>query len=235
MKNSEIAKIGRSVKKEEKRLGLEVKKEEKGLAWFIRSDSFKIILLVLAFIVMITGIVYLTVSQSKVNIDASEISAPIITLSPSNPGILEKIFVKEGDYIQEDMIVAQIGGNPIRSKIDGLVVGIQNTPGEIVSSQTPVVRMIDPNELRLIGHIEENKGLNDIRPGQKVIFSVDAFSGKEYSGIVDSISQTSRQSDIVFSISDKRQEQQFDINVKFDLSAYPELRNGMSAKMQVYK
>jgi hypothetical protein len=43
------------------------------------------------------------------------------------------------------------------------------------------------------------------------------------------------QSDIVFSISDKREEKEFEVKATFDADAYPELKNGMSAKMWVYK
>jgi len=95
--------------------------------------------------------------------------------------------------------------------------------------------MVDPHEYRLIGHIDEDKGLSDIKVGQDVIFTADAFGSKEYSGTVESINPSARQSDIVFSISDKREERQFDIYVKFDVTKYPELKNGMSARMWVYK
>jgi hypothetical protein len=64
---------------------------------------------------------------------------------------------------------------------------------------------------------------------------MDAFPSKQYPGVVDSISPTARSSDIVFSISDKRAEQMFDVKVKYDIYAYPELLNGMSAKMWIYK
>jgi multidrug resistance efflux pump len=95
--------------------------------------------------------------------------------------------------------------------------------------------MIEPKELRIVGHIAEDKGLADIKLGQKVVFTVDAFGSKEYSGVVSSISPTSRNSDIVFSISDKRQEQEFDVKVSYDVKSAPELKNGMSARMWIYK
>ena len=67
------------------------------------------------------------------------------------------------------------------------------------------------------------------------MFTVDAYGAKEYHGVVDSVSPTARTSDIVFSISDKREEKQFDVKVKYDIYAYPELKNGMSVKMWIYK
>jgi len=230
--NSKLSLVEKGIAKEEKKLEAELNKEGKGLLWFFRSDTFKIILLIVVFILLIGIIIYFTENSGKISIDKSVISAPIISLGPVSPGVLDKVFVKEGDLISADTIVAQVNGQSIKSKILGLVIAVQNTPGQIVTSQTPVVEMIDPSELRLIGSIEENKGLDKIQLGQRVTFTVDAFGSRQYTGFVESIAPTSKQSDIVFSISDKRQEQEFNIKVKFDTD-YPELKNGMSAKMQI--
>ena len=235
MKESKLSKLGKELEREERTLKDEIKKEEKGLSWFFKSHTFKLLLTIIVFIVLVGGIVYLANSNSRIYIEKSEINSPIITLSPSSPGILQKVIVKEGDYIPADTIVAQVGGSPIKSEIAGLVIYTQNTPGQLVSSQTPVVKMIDTDELRVVGHIEENKGLIEIYPGQKVIFTVDAFGSKEFYGTVESVASAPDTSDIVFSISDNREQKKFDVKVKYDISSYPELKTGMSAKMWVYK
>ena len=67
------------------------------------------------------------------------------------------------------------------------------------------------------------------------MFLASMLGSKTYDGIVDSIAPTARQSDIVFSISSKREEKDFNVYVRFDVSKYPELKNGMSAKMWIYK
>jgi multidrug resistance efflux pump len=186
-------------------------------------------------IAIFIGIEYLLYLQSVVYIENSEIYAPIISLSPEAPGILDEIYVKEGDSVSADQDLAKVGGQLIRSKTAGIIVSIQNTPGQMVGPQNPVIQMVDPTSLRVIGHIEEDKGLSAIRVGQRVMFTVDAFGSKQYQGTVESIGETADQSDVVFSISDKRQERTFDVKVDFDINAYPELKNGMSAKMWVYK
>jgi hypothetical protein len=83
--------------------------------------------------------------------------------------------------------------------------------------------------------VQEDKGLADIFPGQHVEFTVDAFPASRYQGGVEKVAPAAREGDIVFSISDKRQEQEFDITVSYDVIACPELKNGMSAKMWIYK
>jgi multidrug resistance efflux pump len=231
-KESKLSGIEKGIEKELKE---ELKKEEKGIEWFFKSYTFKILLTIIIFAVLIFVIIYLTDSNGKIYAENSEIKSPVITLSPLTPGILQNVFVKENDFIPEGTTVAVVGGIPIKSQVDGLVISVQDTPGQLVSSQTPVVQMIDIKKLRVIGHLEENKGLADIRPGQKVIFTVDAFGSKKYNGIVESVSPAPGNSDIVFSISNNRQEKKFDIKVLYDLNSYPELQQGMSAKMWIYK
>jgi hypothetical protein len=230
-----ISKIEKKLEREESKVREEIKKEEQGVKWFVKSDTFKIILLVILFITLTVSLLYAASLGNRTSIEKSELSAPVISLSAPSPGILEKVFVSAGDVIPANTIVAQVSGNQIKSKIEGIVLTVQNTPGQSVSSQSAIVTMIDPHEMRVVGHIAEDKGLDQIKMGQSVIFTVDAFASKQYTGFVDSISPAPRSSDIVFSISDKRAEREFDVKVKYDTSQYPELKYGMSAKMWVYK
>lgn len=209
--------------------------EERGFKKIIKNPSFRVLVVFFILVVVASLIIYLNISHSRVYIERSSVSAPVISLVPSAPGILERVFVREGDIVSDGMVVAQVGGVPIKAQTAGVVTSIQNTPGQFVTSQTPVVQMIDPSELRVVGLLEEDKGLKDVHVGQKVVFTVDAFGSKIYYGTVDSVSPTSHQSDIVFSISTNRAEQDFDVTVRYDINDYPELKNGMSAKMWVYK
>ncbi len=200
------------------------------------SKPLVFVLIVLFLIAIVSaGIIYLNYSSSRTYVENSQISAPEIVQKPVTAGVLEKVFVKEGDLVKEDMTVAIVSGNPIKAKADGLVIYVNNVPGQTVSAADTIVKMIEPDELRVVGRLEENKGLSDVKVGQHVLFTADAFNSKNYYGEVELISPTSREGDIVFSISDKRQEQQFNIKVKYDVAAYPELKNGMSAKMWIYK
>ena len=71
--------------------------------------------------------------------------------------------------------------------------------------------------------------------GQGIIFTVDAFGAEKFNGIVDEVRPTSRQGDVVFNISSQRQENEFNIKIRFDEKNYPQLKNGMSAKVWIYK
>jgi len=192
-------------------------------------------LLLLAVAALAGGLLYWQILQSRVYIEKAEISAPIISLGPQTPGIIDRFYVREGESVRRNQVLAKVGDELIRAKTGGTVIALMNTPGQLVTGQDAVVRMVDTAEFRLVGRVEEDKGLSDIRVGQRVVFTVDAFGPREYYAVVDSIAATSRQSDIVFSISDKREEREFEVKAKYDPEDYPELRNGMSAKMWVYK
>ncbi len=191
-----------------------------------------IILLVLSGVV--GGIVWSEI-QGTVYIEDSAITAPVITVSPANQGVLEKVYVKEGDSVRRNQELARVNNVAIHSKTAGIITKIEDTPGMLVSSQTPVISMIDKEKLKVIGRIKEDKGLKDIHPGQEARFTVDAFPSEVFHGVVEKVAPIAREGDIVFSISDKRQEQEFEITVEYDVDSYPDLKPGMSAKIWVIR
>ena len=93
--------------------------------------------------------------------------------------------------------------------------------------------MVVKDKTRVQGSVEETKGLSDLKQGQKVIFTVDAFSGKKYYGIVDEVAETSNDANLAYSISDKRPVKRFYVYVRFNTEQYPELKDGMSAKITI--
>lgn len=178
---------------------------------------------------------YFESSTSTIKIDKSSISAPTIGLSPTVSGPLEELLVDEGDVVEAYTPVARVGDELIKTKVPGIIISTKENTGTIFPAGTPVVTMIDPSQLRVIGTIEEDKGLDSVKVGQMATFTVDAFKSKTYKGIVDEVSQTSHDSSVVFSISDKREVKSFDVKIRFNPNEYPELKNGMSAKITVYK
>ena len=177
---------------------------------------------------------YLITAGSRVSIDTASIQAPLISLTPAAPGRLDALYVQAGDTVAANEPVASVGSQTVTSKVAGLVVSTDDAIGAQVSAATAVVTMIDPSQLRVVGRIDENKGLAQIHVGDPITFTVDAFGGRQFTGVIDEIAPTSDQSGIVFNISDQRQVQQFDVKARFDTSAYAQLKNGMSARMTIY-
>ncbi len=211
---------------------------EKGEKEFGRNRT---IILIGAAIVVVGGIgggLYWYVSSQSIYIDQSIIQAPLIKLSPANSGALTAVFVKAGDMVTTDEPVAQVGNEIVKAKTNGQIVSVDQNIGEFenaLTGQAIVATMVDPTQLRVVGHLDENKGLANVYVGDPASFTVDTFGGKQYQGIVDEVSPTSRAGDVVFDISNERPTNEFDVYVRFDPAKYPELKNGMSARIWVYQ
>ncbi len=208
------------------------KKSVKGRGLVLSIGAAVILLL------LIGGGAYWYVSSKTVYIDQSVISAPVIDLSPSSPGILEQVFVNVGDTVITGEPIARVGDQIIEAQTGGEIVSVNTDIGAFINpaaGQGTVASMVDPSQLRVVGHLDENKGLSSVKVGDPAIFTVDAFGGKTFKGIVDEVSPTSRASGVVFNISSQRPTNEFDVKVRFSTGNYPELKNGMSAKIWIYK
>jgi len=183
----------------------------------------------------VAGLVFWKSSSSKVYIEDAKIYAPTISLYPKTAGTLQETFVNIGDTVKINDPVARVGNELIKAKTDGVILTIETSVGSSFSPQTAVATMINPQDLRVVAQTKEDKGLKFIKVGQQAYFTVDAFGSQEYYGVVDQISETSNEGDIVFSISDERQEKAFDVQVRFNVQNYSELKNGMSAKLWIIK
>lgn len=190
--------------------------------------------IVAAILIVIFGIIFLAKTLNRVFIDNSLISAPVITISPTSGGKIKEIDVTEGQYVKKGDILAVVGNETIRSDTDGQVILSTNQVGSSVGPTTQLMQMIRPIDLRVAGTIDENKGLENVHVGQTVSFTVDAFPGKTYWGYVDEISPSAKTTQLSFSISSDRPTQQFVVYARFDTAKYPEIKNGMSAKLTVF-
>jgi multidrug resistance efflux pump len=218
----------------------ELKKIEEGMQEVEESPKSRVPLMVAAAIVLILGggigaLAYLGVESQRVYIENSNIEAPSIPLAPTTNGTLQQVYVSVGDEIPANTVVAEVGTELIKSTIAGQIITTDTDIGSQIAAGTPVVTMIDPTKLRVDGQLDEDKGLANVAVGDRAIFTADAFPGKTYEGVVSEVSPTSQASDVVFKVSDQREEQIFDVYVAYDANKYPELKNGMSAKIWVYK
>ncbi len=190
---------------------------------------------VIVIVVLLVVFIYWRILNNQIKIDNSSIDAPIINLSSSTSGVLQEVYVNVGQEILPNTQVARVGNETIFSKVGGIIVSVNSQEGQFFSPGTPVVSMINTDAERIVGKIDENKGLSDIKVGQTATFNIDAFGSKTFQGVVDEVSPISNQSGIVFNISDKREVKQFDVKIRFDVKAHPLFKEGMSAKITIYK
>src|ERR1035437_4640235 len=194
----------------------------------------RIILVVIVSALLIGGYIYFQLSKDRVAIESSLVQAPIIMISPEVPGKILNVKVYEGEQVKKGDVLAIVGTSSLNSYQDGLIISTNNAIGSIASSQIPVVQMINFSDMRIAGTLDENKGLDKVKIGQAVSFSVDALPNQTFWGYVDEISPTAKQTQLQFSVSSERPTQQFIVYTRFNAFAYPQIKNGMSAKMTVY-
>ena len=192
------------------------------------------LLVIFVAIALIGSYLFYQLLRDRVPIEDSLVQAPIITLSPEAPGKILDIKVYEGEKVKRGDALAIVGTNSLNAYQDGLIVAVDNAIGSIASAQTPVVQMINFADMRVAGTIDENKGLDSVKIGQIVSFTVDALPGEIFWGYIDEISPTAKQTQLQFSVSSERPTQQFLVYARFNAYAYPQIKNGMSAKMTVY-
>ncbi len=194
----------------------------------------RVLVAILIILIAAAGYGFLAFKMGRVAIDNSLVADPISSIAPATPGILQETDVYENQLIQKGDPIAVVNGQTIYAQTNGLVIMANTQLGSIVSAQNPVAQIIDPSQMRIAGTIDENKGLSDIKVGQVVAFTVDALPGKTFWGYVDEVSPSSKQTQMSFSISSERPTQQFVVYARFDAAKYPQIKNGMSAKMTVY-
>ena len=220
---------------DEKKILSGVEEEKKEIKKMSRAAMVFALLGVVLVVGAVGGGIYWYITSQRVYVDMAYVQAPLINLSPVHGGTLQDVMVNAGDTVGANAVVAQVGNELVKTNIAGLIVSTNDQLGTLINPGQTVVTMIDPNQLRVVGEVDEDKGLSQIKIGDPVTFTVDAFGSKQYQGVVDEISPTSRQSDIVFNISDQRPVEQFDVKVRYDVTRYPELKNGMSAKLWIYR
>jgi len=201
----------------------------------LRNKIIIIVTIALLILGSIAGFTYWKITSARIYVEAAKIYAPTINLNPKVGGTLQEVFVNVGDFVEINAPIARVGNELIKAKSDGLILSVSTNIGGTYGPTTTVATMINPSELKAIGETKENKGLKYLKVGQQAIFTVDAFGSKKYYGVVEEISPTSNEGDIVFNISDQREEKSFDVKIRFNVEQYPELKNGMSAKLWIYK
>lgn len=185
-------------------------------------------------VIVITSYVLYQKTTGRIFIDKSQIQAPVITVSPSTSGKVLEMRVKEGQTVQNGDTLAIVGSETLRADTDGIIISASDLTGSSVTPAAQLIQMIRPVNMRIIGTIDENKGLNQIKVGQAVSFTVDAVPGKTFWGYIDEIAPSANAQVFSFSTSTERPTQQFTVYAKFDTSANPLIKNGMSAKMTIY-
>ncbi len=87
---------------------------------------------------------------------------------------------------QANFIRVQISNSTITSPINGIVTNRNINPGEITSTNTPLLSVADTATLKLQGNVSQ-EDIVHLSMGDKVKISVDVMPGKEYTGRINQV------------------------------------------------
>lgn len=125
------------------------------------------------------------------------IDGTVLKVGPQLAGRILEVRVREGDQVEAGEVLARIddaalspGGNTdltlVRAPVAGKVLKILGHAGEVVAPGQPVVMLADLRSVYLTVNVEEKKIAN-VKPGQRVSFTVDGIPGREFTGRVAEI------------------------------------------------
>jgi multidrug resistance efflux pump len=174
-------------------------------------------------------------TSQRIEIEDASISAPQVPVRSSGGGTLRQVYAAVGDEVRAHRPIARVGNEVITSDVPGTVVGIRDDVGSFIAAGSIVAWLIDRDELRAVGLVDEDEGLADLRVGQRATVKADTWGGREFFGTVEEISDRPHRQDVQFSISEKREQRQYEVKVRFDGRPDPGLKQGMSARIWVRK
>ncbi|MCC6390933.1 MAG: HlyD family secretion protein [Bryobacterales bacterium] len=79
-----------------------------------------------------------------------------------------------------------LGHTVVKAPVDGVISQRNVELGQVVQAGQPLLAVVDLDNVWVTANYKENQ-LENMRPGQKAVVSVDAYGGRKYRGHVDSI------------------------------------------------
>lgn len=159
----------------------------------INKRFIPIIVIVLAVIIFGIYSLYQTYWQNSEQVVTGIIEANEVHLGVVMSGIVEEVFVEEGDIVSEDELLAVVdaaaGGSSdrIRSPIDGVVLLRAAEPGEVTAAGGAMLVVANLDEMTLTIYIPEDQ-YGNIYLGQEYPVTVDSFPDRTFMGQVTHIS-----------------------------------------------
>jgi multidrug resistance efflux pump len=134
---------------------------------------------------------YLIDAQNYVTTDNAQIDGDRISVNAPTSGTVINWRATEGTQLQQDHVVGRIRQQgafvqpemPVRAPGNGTVAVNNAVEGTYVTAGTELAVAYDFSKIYVTARVEETD-IDDVRPGQLVDISVDAFPGTEFRGSV---------------------------------------------------
>jgi multidrug resistance efflux pump len=157
--------------------------------------STRISLLVILVIAVLAGggvtAYYVIDAQNYVTTDNAQVDGDRIAVNAPTSGTVINWTATQGAQLQQDHIVGRIRQQgafvqpemPVRAPADGTVAVNNAVEGTYVTAGTELAVAYDFSKIYVTARVDETD-IDDVRPGQLVDVSVDAFPGHDFRGTV---------------------------------------------------
>jgi len=145
----------------------------------------------IAVLAIIGGGITLHVSRRTPHVTTgnARVTADLITLRATSPGLLERFTLYEGREVREGEILGWVeNGESFRSPVNGVVVDTNVTVGQHVLPMEALATIADTSNIHIQANIYETE-IQNVRLGQPVTVTIDAFGNRRFNGYVSSISR----------------------------------------------
>jgi multidrug resistance efflux pump len=154
-----------------------------------RKISKRMLILIASVVVLVgLGIAGYFIYQGSIyyKTDNAKVDTMIYQLNAETSGMLEKIYVSQGEKVSSRQVLAKVEKGPLlRSPIDGTVIDIVMTEGDYVTPANVVMIVAKTSDIYITANVEETNILR-IHAGQNAIVSLDAY-GRSFDGYVDDV------------------------------------------------
>jgi multidrug resistance efflux pump len=137
------------------------------------------------------GASYLLDASRYVTTDNAQVDGDEIAVTAPTSGTLTDWTATQGSPLEEDRVVGRIRMQgafvqpemPVRAPADATVVVDSGVEGGYVAAGTELAVAYDFSKIFVTARVEETE-IDEVRPGQEVEISVDAFPGADLTGTV---------------------------------------------------
>ena len=146
---------------------------------------------VIALLALIGGgiTVFMLQRTPHVSTGNARVTTDLITVMAMTPGKLERFTLYEGRPVHEGEILGWIQhGESFRSPVDGIVVNTNVTLGQYILPMTVLATIADTSNMHIQANIYETN-IQNVRLGQPVTVTIDAFGSRRFNGYVSNISR----------------------------------------------
>jgi multidrug resistance efflux pump len=170
----------------------------------MRRIIFVPVLIVVALLAIAGGVGYwIYDSYMFYHTDDAQLNGTIVNVSAPMSGILSTLSVKQGDNVTSGQAIGTITGaatatasggqgSPatlnLTSPISGTILNIAAVQGQGVAPGLTILQLTDLSSLNVVAYVDEN-AINNIKVGQSVDITIDAYKDTSFTGHVQQIIQ----------------------------------------------